>query len=296
MAKSKWKNSKDTFRRELQKEPINRSGAKGDDNFEWKSKWPFFKMMLFCRDVLLPSPTSGNLPDLDNDLENDTQQNTSCTSWADDTDVEVDVNSEHAVYSERSPTTLDNEHLANNILKKKMKKSRKIDESNIDSFLALEQKKIKILENAQKNENQVNNDPDYHFLISLLPCFKDLNALEKLEVRNNIQSVVIDAHRRKLMSSNSVPSTIFTNNIPVESQNYLPPMTLTSQERSHHMSNDYHIPMPLITQGNQCKSYNIQTSTLSSSQDMQRENQDFQLTSNHINATNFEPKTYFILL
>lgn len=73
MAKSKWKNSKDTFRRELQKEPINRSGAKGHDNFEWKSKWPFFKMMLFCRDVLLPSPTSGNLPDLENDLENDTQ-------------------------------------------------------------------------------------------------------------------------------------------------------------------------------------------------------------------------------
>lgn len=33
MAKSKWKNSKDTFRRELQKEPKNRSGAKGDNNF-----------------------------------------------------------------------------------------------------------------------------------------------------------------------------------------------------------------------------------------------------------------------
>lgn len=60
-----------------------------------------------------------------------------------------------------------------------MKKSSKIDESNIDTFLALEQKKIKILENAQKNENQFNNDPDYHFLISLLPYFKDLNALDK---------------------------------------------------------------------------------------------------------------------
>jgi len=191
------------------------------------------------------------------------------------------VNSESAEYSERSPATLDNGHLANNILKRKIKKSRKIDESNIDSFLALEQKKIKILENAQKNENQLVNDPDYHFLISLLPYFKDLNALEKLEVRHNIQSIVIDAHRRKLMSSNSAPSTIFTNNIPVENQNYFPPMTLTSQERPHHMRNDYHIPMPLITQGNQYKSYNIQTS---SSQDMQRENEDFQLTSNNIQS------------
>lgn len=32
--------------------------------------------------------------------------------------------------------------------------------------------------------------------------------------------------------------------VQVESQNYLPPMTLTSQERPHHMSNDYHISMP----------------------------------------------------
>jgi len=37
-----------------------------------------------------------------------------------------------------------------------------------------------------------------------------------------------------------------------------------------------------LTQGNQYKSYNIQTSTLSSSQDMQRKNEDFQLTSYNI--------------
>jgi len=283
MAKSKWKNSKDTFRRELQKEPKNRSGAKGDDNFEWKSKWPFFKMMLFCRDVLIPSSTSGNLPDPDNVLENDTEANTSYTSLAEDTDIEVDVNSEHAEYSETSSATLDNINLSNNVFKNKTKKSRKIVESNIDSFLALEQKKIKILENAQKNNNEMTNDPDYHFLISLLPYFKDLNALEKLEVRHNIQSIVIDAHRRKLISASSVSNTMFTNNLPVENQNYLPPMTLTSQETPHRNSNNYHFSMPLITQENPYKNYNIQTSsTLLNSQNMQRENEDFQLTSDNI--------------
>lgn len=283
MAKSKWKNSKDTFRRELQKEPKNRSGAKGDDNFEWKSKWPFFKMMLFCRDVIIPSSTSGNLIDPDNILENDTEANTSCASLAEDTDIEVDVNSEHAEYSETSSATLDNVNLSNNyVIKQKTKKSRKIDESNIDSFLALEQKKIKILENVQKNNNEMTNDPDYHFLISLLPYLKDLNALEKLEVRHNIQSIVIDAHRRKLISAGSVSSTMFTNNLPVENQNYLPPMTLTSQETQNRISNDYHFSMPLITQGNPYKNYNIHTSTLSNSQNMQRENEDFQLTSDNI--------------
>lgn len=68
-----------------------------------------------------------------------------------------------------------------------------------------------------------------------------MNALEKLEVRHNIQSIVIDAHRQKLISPSSVSSTMFTNNLPVENQNYLPPMTLTFQETPHRISNDYHI-------------------------------------------------------
>lgn len=107
-------------------------------------------MMLFCRDVLLPSSTLGNLPDPDNTLENDTEANTSYASLVEDTDIEVDVNSEHAEYSETSSATLDNVNLSNIVFKQKTKKSRKIDESNIDSFLALEQKKLKFWKMLKK--------------------------------------------------------------------------------------------------------------------------------------------------
>jgi len=57
-AKIKWKNTKDTFRKELQKEPIRRPD---DSGIEYKSKWPFFQMMMFVKDSLLPSSMSGNL-------------------------------------------------------------------------------------------------------------------------------------------------------------------------------------------------------------------------------------------
>lgn len=210
MAKNKQKNSKDTFRRELQKEPKPRSGAEGDENFQWKSKWPFFKIMLFCKDVLLLNSTSGNLPDVDNDFENDQDRNsTNGTSCSEDTYIDVGVNLEHAEYSGTSSVTMENADLANNSFQQRRKKSRKNEESNINSYLVLEQKKILFLENAQKKENELKNDSDYQFLVSLLPYLKDLNALEKLEVRHNIQSVVIAAHRQKQISSSASNAMFF---------------------------------------------------------------------------------------
>lgn len=56
--KAKWKNLKDKFRKELQKEPACRSGDGGSD---YKSKWQFFNQMMFVKDSLMPSCLSGNL-------------------------------------------------------------------------------------------------------------------------------------------------------------------------------------------------------------------------------------------
>jgi hypothetical protein len=57
--KGKWKNLKDKFRTEVYKIPGSRSGA---ENVDCTSKWPFFGMMLFVKDTILPSSTTGNLP------------------------------------------------------------------------------------------------------------------------------------------------------------------------------------------------------------------------------------------
>jgi hypothetical protein len=50
---------KDNFRIEVNKIPVRRSGA---ENVDCTSKWPFFDVMLFVKDTILPSPTTGNLP------------------------------------------------------------------------------------------------------------------------------------------------------------------------------------------------------------------------------------------
>lgn len=57
--KAKWKNLKDKYRVELNKIPVFRSGSGNED---FKSKWPFFELMAFVKDTILPSTTTGNLP------------------------------------------------------------------------------------------------------------------------------------------------------------------------------------------------------------------------------------------
>lgn len=71
-AKDKWKNLKDKFRKELQKIPISRSGDGGSD---YRSKWPFFNLMMFIKDNLIASNMSGNLS-----IEENSQKSFSETS------------------------------------------------------------------------------------------------------------------------------------------------------------------------------------------------------------------------
>jgi hypothetical protein len=77
--KRKWKNLKDKFRIKVNKIPGSRSGA---ENVDCTSKWPFFDMMLFVKDTILPSPTTGNLPSLL--MDDDSQDYTEDTLDNDD--------------------------------------------------------------------------------------------------------------------------------------------------------------------------------------------------------------------
>lgn len=76
------------------------------------------------------------------------------------------------------------------------KKKRFVDDST-QKLLDLEEKKIAILQNAQEREKKIYDDPDAQFLLSFLPYIQQLSSLEKLEVRSQIQSVVLNAYRKK---------------------------------------------------------------------------------------------------
>ncbi|XP_022169507.1 uncharacterized protein LOC111033175 [Myzus persicae] len=170
-AKIKWKNTKDTFRKELQKEPIRRSG---DSGIEYKSKWPFFQMMMFVKDSLLPSSMSGNL----NVGEPDSFSLHEATDEANESDLDVTGTSFTDVTSPSTSTS----HLPDINPKVTSKMKRKKKNSKAD---------------AQETENKKNEDPDAQFLLSILPYIKEFDPLEKLEIRSQIQNVVLNAYRKK---------------------------------------------------------------------------------------------------
>ncbi|CAK1554371.1 unnamed protein product [Leptosia nina] len=57
--RKKWKNTRDQFMKEFKKIPVSRSGDAGAD--QNTSMWPYFKMMLFIKDDVIPEINEGNL-------------------------------------------------------------------------------------------------------------------------------------------------------------------------------------------------------------------------------------------
>lgn len=95
--RTKWKNLRDTFSKELKKMPVKRSG---DEGTSWKSSWPYFQNLYFLKDKFIPRPSSGNLPEVERDsrgntilFEDDTnsQITESITEYGDDTIDTVDT-------------------------------------------------------------------------------------------------------------------------------------------------------------------------------------------------------------
>lgn len=150
-------------------------------------------MMMFIKDSLLPSSMSGNL----SVREPDTLSLYEATDEAIESDLDVTGNSFTDVLSPSTSTS----HVTNNTdpnVTSKMKRKKKNTELDDNRrLLQLEEKKIAILQQAQDTENKKNEDPDAQFLLSILPYIKEFDPLEKLEIRSQIQNVVLNAYRKK---------------------------------------------------------------------------------------------------
>lgn len=185
--KAKWKNLKDKYRVELNKIPIFRSGSGNED---FKSKWPFFELMAFVKDTILPSTTTGNLPHsaLDegsNDIDSlDIASSDNCRpptpTPSPQSTGECSRSSYQSEEAFRRPPS---------------GKKRRAN-TELDLYWQMEQQKLEIIKEGQKREHEHTNKPDYHFFMSLLPYLEKLSPLENLEVRGKIQNIVIEAYRR----------------------------------------------------------------------------------------------------
>lgn len=65
------------------------------------------------------------------------------------------------------------------------------------------------------------NNSDYHFLMSLLPYIEKFDALEKLQLRTNIQNVVFQTLKQKEFEKE-------------RAMMYIPPQTISSQKETYH--------------------------------------------------------------
>ncbi|XP_069696793.1 uncharacterized protein [Periplaneta americana] len=174
VAKTKWKNLKDKFRKELQKITKLRSGSEASTV---TSPWAFFEAMMFAKDVVLPGRTVGSLP-----LQ-ESPSTSSSPYLAESEEVicsDDDVGLPLQTYVCSNASTL-----------KPRARKRKLDAFD-EKMLELEEKKLDIVSREQRQSVDF-SDPDYNFLMSLLPHIKSLSAVEKLTLYSTLLREVLNA-------------------------------------------------------------------------------------------------------
>ncbi|XP_031333932.1 uncharacterized protein LOC116163943 [Photinus pyralis] len=239
---ARWKNKKDKYRRELKQVPVLRSGAPAD---HYKSNWPYFDMMSFLKDLLIPGVKSGNLPSLDEssqvdenicDLEGDKDDETDTQSDMDTTYV----NSPPSVSVSREERPLSSASASSSISQHRKGKTRKrIGDVREGKFLEIENKKLNLLTQHLKNDAEEADCEELLFFKSLIPYMKNFNQIQRLKLRSKIQTVISDelesAENNK--SKMTRATTAQNNNLQISMLPSLSPTLhhlLPSKKPSHH--------------------------------------------------------------
>lgn len=186
--RKKWKNLRDTYARELKKQPVSRSGdAAGRTR---GSTWPFFTCMQFLMHQMKPRTATGNLkaPLLPAAVSPNDEQlllEYGEVEALKEAEVSLEV-SEENLFEMADISTITSSQSPN---PPPAKKSRRTTERNEQAarFLEIESRKLELLE--KKNENR---DEDVAFLESLLPHIRKLEGVQKLQLRMQIQQYVVD--------------------------------------------------------------------------------------------------------
>lgn len=201
MVRAKWKSLRDSFRKELKKMPVKRSGD-GASESTWKSSWQYFESLYFLKDQFTARETSSNLPIDGNDNvviddtnsqfpESDTQDLDESINNANDltsvANILPETRSEsNASTSARTDPLRDknSERGPSKIANKRLKKKENDDVGA--ALIRIEENKLKIMENEQKKIL----DEDECFFQSLLPHIRTLTPQQKMSLRIKMQELV----------------------------------------------------------------------------------------------------------
>ncbi|KAL4141964.1 hypothetical protein QTP88_004500 [Uroleucon formosanum] len=216
--KRKWKNIRDMYLKEKKKVKKSRSGDSQDNAQVYTGKWVYYHLLHFLKDTTTPRTTEGNVSDENetqlqmSDLSDSEEVNSFSSSFIDIEDIQSPENPVSVTQSEcfTIPSTSNLSHIP--LLRLLQSKENKSFESKL---LKLETQKINAL--LESNKPQVQDDEDMMFLKSLHPYLKTMDNLQKLRVRNEIQSVLINQlsiKNQQYQNSNVPPAQIHELYIP----------------------------------------------------------------------------------
>lgn len=175
IARNKWKNARDYYRRELKK-----MEAKGPSEEQVSSTWPFFQQMAFLKNVLTPESRFANLPlgivDGEDVKEKGCEVRFSSLPWPPSPPDKSSNRFSEAVTSQES----------NGEGIKRLRRSQERASKDADDATAGKRKAQALQEDQEDSE-----DDDLHFFKSLLPYMKKMSGTKKLRLRAQILDLLL---------------------------------------------------------------------------------------------------------
>ncbi|CAI6374989.1 unnamed protein product [Macrosiphum euphorbiae] len=98
---------------------------------------------------------------------------------------------------------------------------RPVENIDFDPFLQIMQQQLDLIRQERQRESTMTNNPDYHFFMSLLPYFEKLDVMEKLQLRSNIQNVVLETLKQKELEKQRRTM-------------YIPPTSFQTEQNTYH--------------------------------------------------------------
>ena len=189
--KKRWKSLRDNFRIELKKVPVGRSGDPGLAVDQYLSKWPFFKIMFFLKDVMVWRKMSSKLL-RPTDLQEAAKETCSPSPYT--SSLPSDFQSQElnaggkVMETESCPSFQVTSHEKIN---RKRKRNLEIDN---DRLIEIEKEKLEVAEQKvqfliEENNRREREDSNAHrhYLLSLLPLLAKVPKNKKLKLKNRIQ-------------------------------------------------------------------------------------------------------------
>lgn len=235
--KTKWKNLRDYYRQELRKVGKPKTGDPGGKIY--KSCWPYFSQMGFLKDILGGVNRCSNL---DEEPDSEANENTQINEETDDENNDIqsqvfDIQSAESPQTSRptssmSSATNTSQPRQNTSRKRKLRPDLASTIKRNEELIALEKKKIEILEKDAKEED----DDDLLFLKSLLPHIKSFPVIRKLRLRSKIQDLVL----KEMEEMENIGTTVTQERVQQSSSSLEPISWNTYISETNDILNDTH--------------------------------------------------------